>query len=742
MSGRKRARRLAAACFPPRRDAILFARLYAGRPYRTSKTRNLIKNNHRCAPPSALKDVQCRVKSGKTTKVVTYSKLCTGYATLVEPVGVKGSKTNAEAKKNSVKLAARTTYETALAKHGGILLEHSVAGFQFRKMYCKPKKTMYEITETDRKKTCLSLLLDSGLGDSFVYEQDRSRHRGLGKRQSSFDWPDEEITVKEVCLRGAMNTCKPPENDGKCLEGQQDYKLSIADCGKLSGKGPVTAAGFDQAASITCSNKMLSISFSPVIRSLVACHHTASLVKITSDWAAVAKGLAEQYLSLNEPADADETAINNLRTSLTDLALKENGIPHALRPFAWAFLAHRPANPSWQTDLGFNPDKIALRAYYEKVVSAGLTKWNTICQKYATEAKDDYAPCMGFVQMAKDVSRLGTELLGVTLQLQNLHSLLPVEQGKKYPTLTKELMDSYIKSAPKDQSKRVAFYLNMHIATEELFQIYHGNGPMYRGEINSEFFQNRAFYPIFFLASILPPETAFLVRSYMLAEAEPFTAQAKHWALFEECANFETAMFDKSKLSSKHEDVYNSRIFDRVKDFVGRLQPTTNMFFIAAKGSAEKEDGTLDSRDPAGGFDRAGTTCKSRDMLLTDLLWRSRDAEPAYRIADLQLLLPRDQARRVVDAAFRAFAVMYEGRLRALEDEGPAAVIESISCSVRAIANNENYKNSKQTVSDLYSPPFTETDQWFRFVLATAKGESIPDVLKAALTANTAALAP
>lgn len=647
----------------------------------------------------------------------------------MEPVGVKGSKTNAEAKENTVKLAARTTYETALAKHGGILLEHSVSGFQFRKMYCKPKKIKNELTEEERKKSCLSLLVAENLGNSFVYEQDRSRHRGLGKRQSSFDWSDEEITVKEVCLRGAMNTCKPPEKDGGCLDGQQIYKLSIADCGKLlSDKGPVTATGFDQEASITCSKNELSISFSPVIRSLVACHHAASLIEITSDWAVVAKGLAEQYLSLNEPADAN--AINTLRTSLTELALKKNGIPHALRPFAWAFLAHRPANPSWQTDLGFNPDKIALRAYYEKVVSAGLTKWNTICQKYATEAKDDYAPCIGFVQITKDMSRLGTELLGV--KLQDLHAQL-LDQGKKYPTLTKALMDSYINSAPKDKSERVAFYLNMHIATEELFQKYHdGNGPMYRGEDTTEFFQNRAFYPIFFLASILPPETAFLVRSYMLAEVEPLTAQTKKSTLYTECCNFETMLFDESKLSSKYDDVFNSRIFDRVKSFVERQErqlPTTKMFFLAAADTAKNKDQTLFL-----GLDVSGTTCKSRDMLLTDLLWRSRDAEPAYRIADLQLLLPRDQARRVVDAAFVAFAVMYQGRLLALEEKGPAAVYESISCSVRAIANNENYidKNSKQTVSDLYSPPFTETDQWFEFVLATARGDSISDVLKAA----------
>jgi hypothetical protein len=77
------------------------------------------------------------------------------------------------------------------------------------------------------------------------------------------------------------------------LEGEKKYQLQMTDCGKLSNKGPVIAAGFDQRTSITCSNGMLSISFTPAIRttgSPVACHHEASLIEITKDWAVVAKG--------------------------------------------------------------------------------------------------------------------------------------------------------------------------------------------------------------------------------------------------------------------------------------------------------------------------------------------------------------------------------------------------------------------------------------------------------------------
>jgi hypothetical protein len=372
-----------------------------------------------------------------------------------------------------------------------------------------------------------------------------------------------------------------------------------------------------------------------------------------------------------------------LRTSLTELAFKYNGIPHALRPFAWAFLALRPEKPadSWQTELGFNPNNLALGPYFERVVSDGLEKWNTFCTKYDLTNKEQAAPCEGFVDLTKDVHRMGTELFGV--KLDNLHAKLTADEGKRYPVLTKATTDNYIQKAPFDQSSRVAFYLNMHIAIEELFQKYHGNGPTYRSEHLAEFFQNRPFYPIFFLASILPPEAAFLVRSYMLAEAEPLTAPTKKWTLFEECQNYDTHLFDPNKRSSMTDDIHNSHIFDRVKSFVGQFEPAYT-FFLAAENTVKKQDGTF----LLGWFDREGTTCKSRDNLLTDLLWRSRDAEPAYRIADLQLLLPRDQARRVVDAAFYAFAAMYEGRLRNYQEAGdPADVVyESISCSVRAIA--------------------------------------------------------
>jgi hypothetical protein len=113
---------------------------------------------------------------------------------------------------NEGKLAARTKYENDLATRGGILLEHSVAGFQFREMYCKPKKPMYEITKKERQRTCLSLLA-SDLWDASVYETDRLSHRGLGKRQSTFEWPNEEMTVKEACLRGAM---KAPTSRSLC----------------------------------------------------------------------------------------------------------------------------------------------------------------------------------------------------------------------------------------------------------------------------------------------------------------------------------------------------------------------------------------------------------------------------------------------------------------------------------------------------------------------------------------------
>ncbi len=684
------------------------------------------------------------VKSGKKqkTKVVTYSKLCSGYATLVEPVGVKGAKNNAKTKENAAKLAARTDYEVNLAKFGGILLEHSVAGFQFRKMYCKPKKTSYEITENDRKKSCVSLLARK-LGESRVYEEDRGRHDGLGKRQSDdFLWKDEMMTVQEACAIGAMKTCKPPEKDETCIMEEQHTQLET-DCGKLADIGPVTATGFDQKASITCSNNKLSISFTPVSHatsSLVACHHKASLVEITPEWAVVARGLAEQYLSQNEAADAN--AIKSLRESLTQLALKNNGIPHALRPFAWAFLAHRPANPagSWQMELDFNPNKLPLSAYFQNVVTVGLTKWNTICKQYKSNDKVKYAPCDGFTQMTKDVHRLGNVFLGAT-KVGDLYAQLRVDEGKKYRTMTQDDMDSYIKRTPDGQSSRVEFYLNMNLATEELFQKYHGTGPMYRGKSISEFSQNRAFFPIFFLASILPPETAFLVRSYMLAEAEPLTAQAKNMDLLTECSLFGTNSFVSKELSSKHEDVFNSRIFDRVKNIVEQHQPTTKTFFLAAEEGAKRIDPPLDPflltrikiGEVATMFDAIGTTCKSRDMLLTDLLWRSRDAEPAYRIADLQLLLPRDEARRVVDAAFRAFAVMYHGRLGVLEEEGPlTAVYESIICSVRAIASNDNYDDSVSTVSDLYSPLLTDTDSWFKMVLATVRGEPISAVLEAA----------
>ena len=144
----------AAACFPPRERLPFFARLHAGRPYRTSKTRNLIKNNHRCTPPWDLRTVQCTVR-GTKAKVVTYEKLCSSYVKLYEPFSAKDVAPGKAKKQMSAKLSnTLVAYTARLNGAGGTLLHHSITDKVDREMWCQASKGVYELSRDERGQVC------------------------------------------------------------------------------------------------------------------------------------------------------------------------------------------------------------------------------------------------------------------------------------------------------------------------------------------------------------------------------------------------------------------------------------------------------------------------------------------------------------------------------------------------------------------------------------------------------------
>ena len=241
-----------------------------------------------------------------------------------------------------------------------------------------------------------------------------------------------------------------------------------------------------------------------------------------------------------------------------------------------------------------------------------------------------------------------------------------------------------------DKARLNAFYM-VNLALEAFFASEH-QGANQRRPDSAEFAQNSCVYPIFALAATLPTEVVFLARAHMLAEFAPTgkrNSNSCQMAADEFAENPPPHTVSRILLDAAKTRPLQRKAFDNA-----------NIASDAVSGEFVRDFKVKDG----------GNMCWHLEQEMLDVLWYAADAEPAFRIMDLQFVLPPKRAKLVAEAAVAAFADVYDAHLRSLKPR-PADELASYACAVIGA----NVKQSNIVVTDLFSP--ADVSGWFDTML-------------------------
>jgi hypothetical protein len=272
-----------------------------------------------------------------------------------------------------------------------------------------------------------------------------------------------------------------------------------------------------------------------------------------------------------------------------------------------------------------------------------------------------------------------------------------VNDGRNRELLKRDYINAIVGSVTdaSDRGRLNAFFM-VALALEDLFALEH-QGDKPRRPFKAEYSQSTGVFPVFALTSTLPPEVAFLARAHVLAEFTPAGVPGPNKCLEASMAAAKTPPPPAHTVARILYNAHKTRPLQR-KAFDEAI--LANDYILGYRINNDHE---------VTGYD-GGNACWHVDQDMMDILWYARDAEPAYRIMDLQFVLPPKRAKLVAEAAMAAFADVYDAHLRSLKPR-PAEELESYACAVIGA----NVRQNTIVVTDLFSP--TDVNGWFGTML-------------------------
>ena len=497
------------------------------------------------------------------------------------------------------------------------------------------------------------------------------------------------VTASRLACKAA--TDGPDPNGCVTLPQTQAMAVSGGSCGTLV--AAATMRGLVETVTLSCAGGVLTATVAATaglapLASPPPCRREASMIPLDVEWAALAVALVEAAsANFFAPGDAAERAWSALRARLSAHAMASRGIPHALRPWAWRFLA---SNPKWARTAGFmqqNDDSLA--HYFARLVQEAADAADRHCGEHTGGRILAKSPCEGMGQIVKDLKRTNNPRLFATTPL--LPKPTVVDELPTRAFVSESLRAINARSDAAHAAHNAEYFqalLDISEAVEVFFAPAHRPGGAAAGlppqrdlASTSEYSQDSSPLCTFFLTARLPSDAAFLVRTYMLSALMDST-RAERANLMDVWANPQRAAHSSFIIDAIERDADIRVILDTVPM---RGAPDVVLPKEAVQHLMFQPPVTL------------------QEAFLQNLPWYSRDSELALRATDLQLVLPPERARLVAAAGLNAFFSLYQESLAARPLPERQA---SLQCSFEAlIALSDN-----PIVSDLYSP---SVDKWW-----------------------------
>ncbi len=694
----------------------------------------LFSHNHYCSTPTAFKALRCVVKGATGRgRERTYYDVCkdSSLVTLVEPVD-KHQRVNAA---NQERLDARKEAQQSTL---GVVLEHSSPNSRARAMFCDPvhKDAAHALTVAERAEAIKSLP-DDVLASQVYNNNDAPLRNGqasgfpdLSTVYDLFLGPNFAQTAPAIAHKAAdaVAACKAAtarRADLTCASGVTQAKPAKG-CRDLH--APVSISGISETATIACVGGVVTatvVTHGSVVQSM-PCHLAATEIALTPAWADAAVTLALAHGARSAGEVVPDVEWQAQRLALEKLTLASHGIPHALRPFAWGYLLRDKM--VWpESGLHVNPDKLPLDVYMNSLAESALEK----CAEKIKSVQDK-PPCQGVSGIDKDASRIADNVFarGNPFATESVRfrthcvrrRLSPsvagtlccdspqpppsfffdprygrqVHNGKitRGEVLKRDFIDAIVDTATDAGDKaRLKAFFTVNLALEDLFAPEH-EGDKPRRAYKEEYQQNFGVYPIFALAASLPAEVSFLARAHMLAEFTPAGADSAY-----DCQLHAAPLVPPP-----------AHTVARILYTAHKTRPLQRNAFDVANVASDQYFGAqvLGSLNDVKYDD--SQMCFHLNQRMMDVLWYATDAEPAYRILDLQFVLPPKRAKLVAEAAMAAFADVFEAHLRSLKPR-PAEELESYACGIIGA----NVKQGTIVVTDLFSP--ADVGGWFDTML-------------------------
>ncbi len=708
---------------------------------------------HYCSAPHALKDLKCAVKgqdapAGMFGSYPTLKSACgdTRLVELQQPVSADNV-VDATRRKEKRDAKLRT-----LREGSGVVLHHSSPGARARGMWCKTVQPAAVLTTAEAATAARALT--GAAAESPVYNNNDAP--ATFQREVGPDYVEDHLTVYgALCKSGAVGAmlaaedkedaeggsrrppCPPAPALAPCLPLPL-VRTARVNCGGLDALGAVgvTIAGVAEKATIACTRGTLTTTVEALgAPDRAPCHRADSELGLgaQSGWPAMAVQLALARARKDEELHTNAAT----RAALRALAARSSGIPHALRPFAWTLLARDPAwlttNASWfgtERAPWLNPSKEPLDDFFRSVVGSAANAAEECAGKGFTRKKccsdASYlgtapAPCPGFELIVEEMTVTADAFYSSQAMAAVFSEGIP---SRGFPT--PEWHDAIAlrldgERVGAEDKARVAAFTQLNSAIEVAFARGHqGTWPTrHKNEETDEWTSQP---PVFFLAATLPLADAFLVRAYMLSELLLGPVRGK------EAEKFPPKLRVRSSVEVCEDDI-NDEAFDDKGQF--RALVAAALEFCNLKGQASIATSPMHDLDWFANYgsrytsDRPGdwgrpvyrtnnkhmrNRCVHEANFLQSLLWRSADAEPAYRITDLALALPADAARQVPKAGMDAYYEVFVQRLKALRLRPDR--MDNLACErARLLALLKTVSTSEPHAADgapdeLFSPPF------------------------------------
>lgn len=613
---------------------------------------------HYCSAPHDLKSTKCLPKnSAPGAQQVTYKKFCTNTSNIVL--------TTMDAKAQNAAVA-------------GVVLLHSSVGARDINYYCNATAAV-TLTAAERFDSI------STLPDAFL--QGRVYNNNKPRGESVDETTGEQVVAsllqndvaqwrpKEMC-----NTRSPAEL-ALCLPLPHTQTMAGVDCRTL--RAPVVIQGIEESATVSCANGLLSAT-SAALPGVTPAADPApcrrSFVPLDAQWAAVAVELAVARAADVTPTAADYEA---MRVRIERLTRASKGVPHALRPFVWTYLARDSALFSVN---GRNAQGRPLSAMFEEM-SRAVERILALPKGAPGSCVDSFKenPCLGFNAIAKDAGRIGAG---------DIFAESPLSRATDQSLPTASFLAFMTDSLQVLTDKR-RFSTWLHVLTAlELFFAPERMGPRRLRQQSTEFTQGTSGEVVMYLARMLPDADVFLVRAAMLAKLDP------NGSLYLQIgADYNLKSNSIGVMGSVYEAIGQPAAdsFKRVYDQAKRV-PNVDAIVVANVNVPRVDDLSFDVLV-------FQTTANHEASLLIDFFAMQRDAEVVHRATDLHLALPAATARLVSRAGMGAFARVYEPRLA-------SESAHALTCSLLALSL---VPHSVVAVGGVYAP---DANAWFDAVIS------------------------